>query len=469
MKFSGAGLLLGSCFALLAVACASHRHVSDEYNEIFQGSAQETSKRTVLVFLVDGLPILTLREALGAGRLPQIKRFFLGSKEQFNIARSPFPSLTFSGVGALLTEKPTDQNGLFGNKILDQGKVVDFESPVNLPRLNQMIEGNNIFSRLRAKGLKTVSIDYAFTADSDAHMEVRDSEAAVAILEKNYAKVDTKLIGSLRDLLEKTDSKKWPDFIFVHLLGVDFLSHDHGPKSLVVKKYLEFLDRELGSAFQILERAETAKKREIVALMTSDHGFDEGVHKTLNLEQVLRMLDPRIEILNEGRYAGLYFPPSWSESRKSLLMKDLISHPQMDIVAHRQANQIYVQSHSQEIMISYEMSNCMESPFSISVFQIDNHLLKAAGSPVVCPEKLDGHLNQSFYPYFLSNLSHYFESVSHPDALIIPKPGVSFNNTGLGQHGGPTTQEVFVPLLMHNGVLGNDQQIPALWDLLKFL
>lgn len=469
MSFLKFPFFLVGASAFFFLACVSNRHVSDKYNDLIGHQIRATSKRTTLVFLVDGLPVSTLREGLSSGQLSQMKKYFLGSREQFYLARTTFPSLTFSGVGSLLTEKSPDQNGLFGNRILQQGEHIDFESPQNLKKLNQMIQGENIFSRLRAKGLKTVSFDYGFNADADAHMEEYDSEVALAILEKNYARVDAKLMGSLRVLLERTTPKLWPDFIFVHLIGLDLLSHDQGAKSSAVKKYLEFLDLEFAGVFHFLQKVESAKEREIVALLTSDHGFDDEIAHTFNLERIIQKRAPKMEMLNEGRYLSLYFPAYWSQSKKSELLRDLVSHPLIDLVAHKDGNQIHVQSHSQTALIAYGPRFCQESTFSISVFPTENSFLKVAGTPFACPEQLNENLNRLFYPYFMSNLSYYFESPGHPDALVLAKPGVSFKRTGRGQHGGPTSQETFVPLLIHNGVLRNTQQIPPLWELLKFL
>ena len=252
MSFTRACVFLLVVFSLILGACASKNHVSQEYQESLRGRTERTSKRTVLLFLIDGLPVSTLQEQLEARRLPNIKNYFQAHSQRIYLARTPFPSLTFPGIGSPLTEKPLDQNGLYGNLVLQDGEPLNLESPANYLKLNQMIKGDNVFARLRAKGLKTVSIDYGFRADTDASMDANDSEAALAILNKDYARVDGKLIESLRSLLSDTYTSRWPDFIFVHLIGVDFLSHDFGPKSQEVAKYLRFLDQELGSTLKAL-------------------------------------------------------------------------------------------------------------------------------------------------------------------------------------------------------------------------
>lgn len=421
------------------LSCVSRPHIADEYQELMKSDGQPTSGKTVLVFLVDGLPLSTLKEQLKLKKLPQIQKFFLSDKKQIFIARTTFPSLTFPGISSLLTERPVDQNGIYGNTVLYEDEKLEFESPLNFAALNKRLQGKNILSRLKAKGLKTASFSYSFQSDSAAHMEINDTNAALAIQQKNYAFVDKKTIHSLEFLLANTAEKEWPDFIFIHLIGVDFLSHDQGAKSIEVKKHLEFLDQELANSFKILTKAEASKKREIVALMTADHGFDQDVKKAVNLEEVLLKVDSGLTILNEGRYVGLYFPSVWSPERRTALMKDLVSHPAVDIVAHVQNDQVFVQS------------STLSTKFSISNTMFDTKS------------------EQLYYPFFLSNLSHYFKTAGHPDAIIIGKSGVAFQNDHLALHGGPTSEEVFVPLLMHNSSLRDTQKIPALWELLQFL
>lgn len=463
--------LLISLLVCLVAACASNGHVADEYHEhLARRGLHETSKQTVILFLVDGLPLSTFQDQLASGHLPQIRKYFIENARQFYVARTTFPALTFSGIGSLLTERPVDQSGIYGNKLFNKaGEYLDFESPAYNQKLNDQIRGQNIFSRLEHKGLKTVSIDYNFNADSSAHMDPHDPDAGLAILDKNYDKVDSKLIGSLEELLSKTEPKLWPDFIFIHLIGIDFVSHDQGPKSQAVLKYLAYLDHELKGVFKTLTKVETSKQRKILALMTADHGFDKKISKSLSLEQTLKNIDPQIKVLNEGRYLSLYFPSTWQSDRKSSFLHEFASQPLIDIVAYREHENVFIQSDSLEMKLSYGPQQCKGNAFAFSVSQIRANLILAGGEPLVCPENLDGNLNQLYYPYFLRNLSYYFQSADHPDAVIIPKPGIAFKNENKGQHGGPTPQELFVPLLMRNCTLSDAQHIPALWELLEFM
>lgn len=461
-------LFLILCTLAFASSCATKNHLENEYKESLNSAGNlTTSDRTVVIILIDGLPVATLKTELEKRHLSHIQRYFRIRRGQVPMARTSFPSLTFPGIGALLMERPIDQTGIYGNSILHDGETLDFESPLNYPRLNNMFAGQNIYSRLRAKGLKSISVEYSFDANSDAHMERGDTQAALSIQNRDYEFVDTKLTTSLTQLLKNTETQRWPDFIFLHLIGLDLTSHNHGANSPEARKYLNFLDQKLGNIFSVLEKTETSQKRKIQVLLTADHGFDRNMLKFSNLEEAIHGLDPRIKTLNEGRYLGLFFPQDWPASKIEILMDEFTKNPSIDIVAAKQGNEILVQSNAKTKRSSsnlsskliYQPGTCAQGSFMISI----------SGSESRCPEKLEASLNQLYYPYFLSNISHYFRAPNAPDAIIISQPGVSFRKGSIGAHGGPTPQEIFVPLLMHNCVLADPLAVPELSELLGFL
>ncbi|MGZ3748618.1 MAG: hypothetical protein ACXWRE_14505, partial [Pseudobdellovibrionaceae bacterium] len=154
MKYRIQQLLLLSFWGCTLAACASNFHVAEEYKEnLVNRGLQQTSEKTVILFLVDGLPLSTFQEQLALGNLPQIRKYFIANTDKFYLARTTFPALIFPGVGALLTERTVDQNELYGNKILKEGESLDFESPAYHQKLNDLIRGRNIFARLEKKGL----------------------------------------------------------------------------------------------------------------------------------------------------------------------------------------------------------------------------------------------------------------------------------------------------------------------------
>lgn len=447
------------CFTCLLISCSSLQHVEEDYRDHLTENSPTLSQRTVLFILVDGLPLSTVKTQLSKGALPEIQKHFLSNNRPLYQARTPFPSLTYPGIGSLLTEKSVDQNGIFGNTIVMNGGPLNFEVPSSYAKLNQLISGKTIFSRLKAKGLSSVSFDFSFLNDASAHTRPTDSNVGLGILSEEYNIPDRRQLKGLQNLLEKTNPQAWPDFIFIHLLGVDFNTHDHGPDSPQTIRYLRKLDEQLGPVFEILRAEESKKSRQIVTMLSADHGFDELIDQRIDLETAVRKQDRNIFVINEGRFAGIYFPQTYSEKQRAQFLLSWSEREDIEIVATREDDHVFIRSKKLEIAFQYLSKPCKESNFGISI----------GAQTSICPEDLSTENNSLFYPYFLSNLSFYFRATAHPDALIIPRPGVTFKEKILGQHGGPTPREIFVPLFIRGASLGDTQKIPALWELLRFL
>lgn len=444
---------------LLASACATKPHLVAEYQESLQKSDKKGSNRTVFVFLIDGLPFLTLQNELKIGNLPHLQRYFRTPNGRVFKARTAFPSLTFPSIASLLTRRPVDQTGIYGNKIFNNGERVNFETPQSYPTLNRILGDSMIFKDLKDRGLRSVSVEYSFHEGADAFMGPVDLATALAIEKKDYEYIDRQLIRSLRLLLEDTPIKAWPDFVYVHLIGVDLTSHDRGPKSKEVSQYLKFLDKQLAPVFRLLERIDSNKTRQTLSLLTSDHGFDQNMTKFFDLEAMFAKLDPQIRILNEGRFAGIYFPPRWTPVEKQTLMEELAAHPTIDITAFAKDGDVFSLSKNKRVQLAQGSGSCEakieRSPDTEKTF--------------LCIEKTDSRANSLFYPFFLNNISQYFRSPEHPDAVIIAASGKSFAKTGLGQHGGPSPQEIFVPLLIRHHTYEDPKTILPLSEILSFL
>ena len=112
------------CFVFLG-ACTTQNRIADKYQAL--GPQGPTSKRTVLFFLIDGLQIRTVAQGIKHQRLPQLKKFFVDPSRGFHFARTTFPSLTYPAIVSLLTEKPIDQNGIYGNTIIQEDEKISFE------------------------------------------------------------------------------------------------------------------------------------------------------------------------------------------------------------------------------------------------------------------------------------------------------------------------------------------------------
>jgi len=454
--------LLTLLLVSLLTACASTFDVSEKYSEYLGDNAKVSSDRTTIVFLVDGFSYSLFNEEFQAGRISNIKNFFTNPKQSHFKARTVFPSLTYPSISSLLTEKSIDHHGVYGNTIITSDDlIVNFEDPAHYPRLNSMIRDQNIFSRLKAKGLRTVSFDYAFESNSTTYLSTWDPKIGRAILENDYEYIDKKVINSLSYLLKEHNPSVWPDFIFVHLVGLDFVTHQHGRDSIEAKHYLNKLDKDLKPIFNQLRRAELLQEKKIVSIMTADHGFDKKTQKILSIEEHVYRRAPRTKIINEGRFVSLTFLSTLESDKKLSLLEDFRESKDIESIAYKQGNKVRVSYNDTIIEFHYsKATDCPKNSFRIS---LDDPKSKA-----YCPTELNGVLYKGLPPYLIADLSQYFYAKNHPDALIIAKSGVAFRQ-GVGQHGGPTSEEIFIPLLMKNAVIANPQALPTLSEILNFL
>jgi len=448
-------------------ACVGRREVREDYRDALgKEAAPSKSSRTVIAFLVDGLSIELLQQELDSGRLPNLQRFFLSGQSPFYKARTVFPSLTYPAIASLLTESTVDQNGIYGNTIRVGKDVFDLSSFNEYAHLNQLISGHNVFQRLGAKGYRTVSLDYAFHAGATAHTELADIKAGLSIEGQDYAYVDDKTIDSLSILLKKTLPAYWPDFVFIHLVGVDFMSHDRGPDDKKVAAYLEHLDTRLGEIFQTVYKTES--QRQVVSLLTADHGFDVPITTTADIVTPILKVDERIHTINEGRFVSLFFPSDWPQFKRLGLMSVLAQDPSVDVSALVEADgAMDLQSAHIAARVSTAPARVCASGWSLSVQTLGPTLATAPAWE--CDNTLSPATNSLFYPDFVGNMARYFRAAHHPDAIVISKPGVAYTKTYRGQHGGPTPREMYVPLLFHGAKLRESAGIPALSELLHFL
>jgi predicted AlkP superfamily pyrophosphatase or phosphodiesterase len=437
---------------LVLSSCVSKDHVSEQYKD-YKTVNPKTSQQTVVLFLVDGLSLDLATGELKNAKLPNMNRFFKVSDHKPLRAHTGFPSLTFPNIASVLAERPINEHGVYGNSILKDSKAIDLSSPTCYSILNKMIADQNIFSQLKAQGSASVSLDFAFASDSSVCLS-GDLGDAFSVIDTNYAELDEKILNSLKVLLQSTHESKWPEFIFVHLVGVDFLSHEKGPDSIAVKEYLEGLDQKLAPVFELLKKHE--KNRKIITLASADHGFDHKISKVVLLEEAVHKIDSKIIVLNEGRYLGLYFPDGWSEKKRRRFLKEILKNESVELFIELEKQNILVESKSKlKIFTYHDEVKCPNQEIAISSGQIS----------ASCSDDF----NSGFYPYFASNLAHYFKTQGHPDAIVLSKSGSAFLAKDKGQHGGPTLEEVYVPLLIRNAKLANGDQTPALWQILKFI
>jgi hypothetical protein len=444
---------------LILTACATRYSVPEDYARRVKRQEGVGSQRTVVFFLIDGLPVSTLKAELRNRHLPEIQKHFLGPKQSLMLAHSIFPTLTFPNIASLLHEQPVHQTEALGNTLISDRKVIQFEAVLDRPKFGEVMKGHTVFSRLSEKGLRSVSLDYGLGVDATVSSEIIDLKSGLAAEFMDYLYLDQKRIDSLKILLTNHPVSQWPEFIFVHLVGLDFLSHQFGPRSEKTVDYLASLDRSLKEVFELLRQGEK-DGHEVVSMLSADHGFMPATRKRVKIEDVVEAMDPKFSLFNEGRMAALYYPETLAPGMQASWAAKLIQTPGLEIVSYREGNRVRILSKKLDVSFDFQKTSlCPESSMAVAV----------NGSLAVCPGQLELVYKKLFYPFFIENLAYYFQASKHPDLIVIPEPGVAFHESEMGFHGGPTADETIVPLLMRNATLPDPSQIPANWELLRFL
>ncbi len=445
--------LLVVCFLLSS--CATRTHLSDQYIERVDPLIKmKQSESTNLLILVDGLSVRLLQSALTRSQLPSSKDFFLKQGQGVQRAHSVFPTLTFTNIAGILKEKPVHLSGALGNKLFIKNRLVDFENLADRHFFTEFMRNDNVFTRLKEKN--TVSLDYGLASDATTSTEF-DLKSAYAASQTDYAYLDQKKIDGLKILLEKVSPKYWPHFIFIHLVGVDFISHRFGAGSREAYDYLLDLDRQLRPLLQLLK--ENEKFREIKTILTADHGFSFHKNIYVPIESVVGHVSKEIKLVNEGRHAALYYATRPHSTQVAADAKKILSHKGIEIVAYKTNEGFRFESKSLKLTVTQEPNgNCSPNFFFVSI----------GGSQPECTNQLPTNLNQLFYPYFIQNAVSYLQAEKAPDILVVPEKNVAFLPQKGGMHGGPTLDETLVPLLLRNLKTPPDS-VPAGWQLLSFV
>jgi len=443
-------------FTFFLSACVSTFTVSDNY-EAKMGHTTP-AKRTVILFLIDGLAPEILSNQLEQNKLPELQKFFALEQNKFATARTVFPSLTYPSITSVLTAMPVFAHGLTGNKMRvgndNDPDVVDFASPLSITKVNDLIKGKTLFARLTAQRRQSVSLAHYFYAGATSSIPL-DLDSGIAYLDSNYTYVDTKILNFFEALLTENTPEQWPEFIFVHLTGVDFLAHELGPMASVTLDYMHILDNKLKAVFAHIRKAEMNGKR-VVTLLTADHGF-MTVKQQFDFTNYLNNTAPTVKTVVDTRFAELYFPKNWSGFERQTFLERLLKESPVDMSVQRLDNDLWLNGPSVQTKISYVGTRCPGTPYAVNF-----------NGNVTCPEDCPSH-PEIYGPFFVPNIASFFFADKHPDAVVIAKPGTILNTQNKGEHGGATAQEVFVPLLMRNATLSHPERTLPSYEILRFV
>lgn len=440
----------------LLPGCVSRSAALYDYLDVqYADSRIPSTDMAVVLILVDGLSVDILQRGIRAGKVPALNDYFLGEGGKVHLGRAIFPSITYPNISSILTARPVDGHPIVGNQMRYRGEFLNFEKPQHRDSLNDALGPLTVFNELTERGLKSVSFAHYFRAGATVHYH-SDVESALSYLKKDYALADEKLTSSLEKLLLDVPERAWPFFTFLHVAGVDSLAHDHGPEAAEVQAYLQRLDATLAPIFRLLRNAE-AKGKKVTVLLTADHGF-EPLESVFNVERFLAEVAPGARVLNETRFASIYFERGEIAESRENIVGALESNPEIEMLLERRGNRIHLDSAQLSAVIEYIPRACPTTSYGVR--------LEVAGAKETlekCPEELD-----SFYaPSFISGIASYFQNPAHPDALLLAAPGVGFAPGQKGGHGGITLPERQVPILLHGATIRDESVALPTYELLK--
>jgi hypothetical protein len=451
-----------------AASCATRDSVfSDYYATLREVPQAKGDRRTVVLFLVDGLGSDVFRSE--QGNLPGIRGHF-ESREggRAYLGRASFPTLTYPNISSILTASPVGAHPVTGNLVRNGREVVSYEKPWNAGKLNDALRGQTVFTSVGRHGGNSVSLSYYFRDGATARFG-DDIKTGVAYLGENYRYIDRKTLGALDGLLDRTAPSKWPEFVFVHLIGYDSLAHEYGPGSSQAREYLRELDAGMKRVLDRLAAAEKAGK-EVVTFLTADHGFIP-VKRFSDVESFVRKADPEIQVLNQARLASLYFPESWTRKGQAVLLASVRRSAGVELTVQKlEPGTLYLQTAADSAWIRLRPGFCVDAPFEMSV-EVDRrrgHAVVPITSPYECPSRLEAAY-RGLRPDLFAAIGRYFLAKGSPDALLLAANETSFLRGSLGTHGGASERESDVPVLVRNARFESPREAIPTYALLAFL
>ncbi len=450
-----------SLLILTLLSCVSKNRVAKEYVENLKrdDKTYTEAKETFVFFLFDGLSVQLTQKLISENHIPNIKNFFLPYASQFFVGRATFPSLTHPNISSIITSSNIDKHPILGNKIKLSDDIVDFTLPKNQKKLNELIKNPSIFTELSSQKRRSLSIAPYYGDQATARYPL-DLEMGLAYDKGDYRTVDSKLIDSLVSVLKNTRPESWPEFIFVHLVGLDGYEHASGEFSKDVINHAKFIDTKLGKVFELLKDAAN-KGRDVGALITADHGM-QNVQKYFNIEAVVATKIKTSKFINEGRFLTLNFTDNYSQAEKQAWAQWSAALPGVEASVLNDNESLKIYSGNKSYTLRYQAADCgSESQYALSV----------ENSEFLCPSKINLLTQKFFYPYFATNLASFFNAPQYPDLLVLAQTGAYFSShrSVVGAHGGMTPEELFVPILTWNLIIHPSESITPTYKLLESL
>jgi predicted AlkP superfamily pyrophosphatase or phosphodiesterase len=280
-------------------------------------AAQESGRRSLVVLSVDGLrPACYTRPDAEGLAIPNLRSLVARGAWADGVV-GILPTVTYPSHTTLLTGVTPRVHGIESNRVFDpEGQSGDawnwYAKHVRVPTL---------VSAARAKGLSTATVwwpvsvgigsDWNFPefwrpgSQSPVDLDLLAALSTPGLLDAvaadqgrpfAYPITDDERLATALYLLKS----RRPDVTFLHLVAVDFASHDFGPGSPQAHAAVEETDARIGRLLATL--AETGMADRTLLAIVSDHGF-LPVSRSLQPNSVLRDAG-LVSVDAQGRIVG---------------------------------------------------------------------------------------------------------------------------------------------------------------------
>ncbi len=205
----------------------------------------------VVLLFIDGLGFLDLQQSIQLELVPN-----MAALAPAKMGLSTYPSITRVFTASLLTGLPPAQNGVTykGRRQTQSKTILEIMQENNLTTI--LVEGNTLYFNNLNDGDLRLTPD----SDNDGYTDEETCRAGLSALAQN------------------------PDFLWVHLHGVDDAGHDSGRFTPQVQERITFSDNCVGQVWNMLPSGS-------LLVIISDHGMHSaagseraGEHGTLMAE-----------------------------------------------------------------------------------------------------------------------------------------------------------------------------------------
>ncbi|MCX6339666.1 MAG: alkaline phosphatase family protein [Candidatus Aureabacteria bacterium] len=263
--------LAGLAMVITGCGMGSGRVRSSDYPFDFRVNCLVDGGHVVLV-LIDGCRADLFDEMVRAGDLPAIKKYFVDRGSSAACALSTVPSITTASVAAIICGAYPGHVDVIGNRWFDQAglrrnevfSVSDFYTP------NEYMRRKTIFEILGDE--MTVSVCNRSSRGSTYNISMYYNLVAMRnYLFGDWGKVDESFLEQFGDVVECANREGvFPRLTFIHLPGLDHVSHCHGSFSREARAHLKKIDKAIGELMEALDRNGILDS--VCRIIVADHG-----------------------------------------------------------------------------------------------------------------------------------------------------------------------------------------------------